>query len=149
GRDGAPSGTSRARPSTFASAARSSDGRRPWADSRFRADRAAPPDPRVSAARRSAPPPFRRARPALGFEALAPARQGVLRFAGTVRTELERAERLLHVVLVELRELEPNRGIIDFFGQVLEVVQRGAAIAARLVDLAAHAQRRGPGAALE
>src|SRR5689334_6406205 len=61
------------------------------------------------------------------------------RLARPLLHESEGARGLLHEVLVELRELEPDGGVRRLVEQRLEVGERPRAVPARLGDVTAHA----------
>src|SRR5687767_2935504 len=64
----------------------------------------------------------------------------VFAFAGPLLDQRERPARLFDEVLVQLRELEAHLGVVDLFGQGLEVREGARAIAPRLGDLGPGAQ---------
>src|SRR3954451_20582907 len=84
---------------------------------------------------------------ALSNEASAAALEGLGPFARAARDDLERGERGLRVVLVELGELETQKRIVDRLDERFVVGKRERLVAARLGDLAARANRLGPAAA--
>src|SRR6185503_20616905 len=85
----------------------------------------------------------------LALEPGAPAGDGRLALARPLQHQIEGTKRLFYVVLVELGELEPQARIVELGAQCFEVTQRSSAIASRLGDLAAHAERTCSDSALD
>src|SRR4051794_11688018 len=80
----------------------------------------------------------------LACEACGAMRAALFFFAGAGLDERERAGGVLRVVLVELGELEADRGVVDGAREPLEIGERAGLVAARLGDLGSSADARIP-----